>query len=376
MDGKGLLLRVSATGAKSWVLRVQFNGERQDIGLGSIDDLTLAEAREKCAHLRKIARAGGDARAERDRHKEKKPTFKEAMEAAHAELGKGWAEKTAEQFKASLEAHALPHLGSRRVADIESDHIIATLAPIWTEKPQIARKVRHRIIQTLAFAKARKWRTAPVPLAKEISNGLAKQPESKGFRHMPYKELPEFVSLELAKDESPARLALLFTILTAARSGEVRKATWEEIENEDGLWQRPAEHMKAGKAHTVTLSGAALAILNRARALYGDAGLIFPNSKGKPLSDAALGKMLALAGRGETVHGFRKTFRNWAAERMPTIPFAVAEMALAHSVGTQVEKAYLTTDLLEWRRTLMDAWGGYAAPSLSPSGDNVVALHG
>ena len=360
IDGKGLLLRVQNENAKSWVLRVQYDGVRRDIGLGSLDILTLAEAREKAASLRKVALTGGDPIAERDKHKVKIPTFAEAVNLAHEELGKGWAEKTAEQFKASLETHANPILGKKRVDQIDTDHIIAALAPIWTEKPQIARKVRHRVMQVLSFSKAHRWRSEPVPLAKEITGGLAKQPESKGFRAMPYKELPPWMEAELAKDDAPARLALLFTIVTAARSGEARKARWDEIDLEDRLWHRPAEHMKAGRAHTVTLSDVAIEILERAADAFGDDGLIFPNSKGKMLSDASLGKLLAMSGRSETVHGFRSTFRDWAAEQMPQIPYAVAEMALAHSVGDKTERAYLRSDLRDLRRDLMDAWGAYS----------------
>lgn len=375
-DGHGLYLRVKPSGARSWVLRVQFNGRRRDIGLGSDADLTLAEARDKAAHLRKLARQGRDAIAERDRGKVIVPTFAETVEKAHAELGKGWGDKTAEQFKSSLETHAVPVIGKRRVDEIELAHVIAVLAPIWTEKPQIARKVRHRLMKTLAFAKAHGWRTTPPPEAREISDGLAKQPKSKGFRAVPYSELPELVAAELAKGDTPARLALLFTILTAARSGEVRKARWEQIDREQRLWKRPPEIMKAGEAHTVTLNDAALAILDRAGEAYGTEGLIFPSARGTILSDAALGKMLRDAGRSETTHGMRSSFRDWAAERKTDVPAMVAEMALAHSVGTKTEQAYLRSDLVELRQALMDGWGAFVAPSLLPDRDNVVPLRG
>jgi integrase len=375
-DGKGLYLRVKPTGARSWVLRVQHRGRRQDIGLGSSDHLTLAEAREKAAYLRKLALQGKDAIAERDKGLTEIPTFSQVVDRAYAELGKGWAEKTAEQFKASLEAHAVPVIGKRRVDEIELSHIIAVLAPIWTAKPQIARKVRHRLLQTLAFAKSHGWRSAPAPEPKEISNGLAKQPKSKGFRAVPFAEVPSFMAGELAKNATPARLALLFTILTAARSGEVRKARWEQIDQDGRAWHRPAEIMKSGEAHTVTLNDAALAILERASESGSIDGLIFPSARGTPLSDAALGNMLRAAGRAETVHGFRSSFRDWAAEKMLTVPAMVAEMALAHSVGTKVEQAYLRSDLRDLRFKLMDAWGRYVAPALSAAGAKVVALHG
>lgn len=376
IDGKGLLLRVKNDNAKSWVLRVQYDGRRRDIGLGSTDILTLAEAREKSAALRKVALTGGDPIAERDKNKTKVPTFAEAMQRTHDELGKGWGDKTGAQFLSSLTTHALPTLGRHKVDIIETEHVTAALAKIWTEKPQIARKVRHRINQVLAFSKSRGWRTSPVPLAKEITDGLAKQPESKGFRAMAYKELPAYIAGELAKADSPARLALLFTIFTAARSGEVRLAEWRQIDREDREWKRPGEIMKNGKPHTVTLNDAALAILDRAAAMFGTDGVIFPSLRGKVLTNAALGKMLRDSGRTETVHGFRSTFRDWAAERMPNVPYAVAEMALAHTVGDATERAYLRTDLRAHRRALMDAWSAYAGPALSSGADNVVALHG
>ena len=375
-DGGGLYLRVKPSGARSYVLRVQYDGRRRDIGLGSDIDLTLSEARDKAAHLRKMARQGKDPIAERDKDKLQIPDFEEAAKRTLNELGKGWAEKTGVQFLSSLEKHAFPILGRHRVDRIGSEHVTATLAKIWTEKPQIARKVRHRIIQVLSFSKARGWRTSPVPIPKEISDGLAKQPTSEGFRSMPYKELPEYMALEIAKQDSPARLALLFTILTAARSGEVRKATWEQIDLEDLEWKRPGSIMKNGKAHTVTLNNAALSVLERAANFSGRRGLIFPSMRGKVLTDASLGKMLRDSGRTETVHGFRSTFRDWAAEKMPMIPFSVPEMALAHTVGNSTEKAYLRSDMRDLRRTLMDAWSSYAVPPLSFGDDNVVAING
>lgn len=364
VDGKGLLLRVKPSGAKSWILRVQHQKRRQDIGLGSIDDLTLAEAREKAAVLRKIARQGRDAIAERDKGKVVIPTFAEALVSTHDEKRKGWSDKTAAQFLSSMELHAVPVLGKRRVDAIEGEHIIAALAPIWTEKPQIARKVRHRISEVLSFAKARGWRADPVPPAKEITAGLAKQPASESFAAMPYTQVPDYFSAQLAKGDTPARLALLFTILTAARSGEVRQANWGQIDRDTAEWRRPSPVMKGGKAHTVTLSAAALAILDRAAKISGDSDLIFPSVRGKVLTNAAIGKMFRDSGRSETVHGFRSTFRDWAAERMPQIPYAVAEMALAHNVGDRVERAYLRSDLRDMRRELMDAWASFVAPTL------------
>ena len=364
-DGAGLWLVVKPSGARSWVLRVQFMGRREDIGLGSDADLTLGEAREKAAQLRKLARQGKNARVERDKHKVIIPTFAEAVDQAHAELSKGWAEKTGIAFKASLAAHAVPALGRHRVSDITTEQVIAALAKIWTEKPQQARKIRVRILQVLGFARSRGWRTAALPDRRDFNEGLAKQPKSKNFAAMPHRDVPAFFAEQIALNQSPARLALLFTILTAARSGEVRAAQWQHIDLDARTWSRPGELMKSGCDHVVTLSPHAIALLDRMAAQSGDKGLIFPSArKGVALSDMTLAKVLRAAGRSETVHGFRSSFRDWAAENMPEVPAMVAEMALAHKVGTATEQTYLRSPLLMLRFPLMDSWGRYVAPSL------------
>ncbi|MDF8334135.1 tyrosine-type recombinase/integrase [Novosphingobium cyanobacteriorum] len=399
VDGEGLMLVVAPTGARNWMLRIKVDGKRRDIGLGSVDDgaganafaagdkrlddtplmlrkrLTLAEAREKAAALRKLAKAGGDPVTERDRERVKVPTFAQAMKDAHEALKSGWSDKTAKAFLASLEEYAVPKLGGMRVDLIDGANVIAALAPIWTDKPVMARKVRSRIGQVLAFAKARGWRRDALPDARELRTGLAKQDQGKNFAAMPFAEVPAFLAGELGKDATASRFAVLFTILTAARSGEVRNATWEQIDLEARTWTRPASMMKMAKGHVVTLSDAAVALLERwnpDKALR--TGLMFAGVKGGPLSDMSLTKALRTAGRVETVHGFRSAFRDWAAERMPTIPAMVAEMALAHKVGTATEQAYLRSDLRDMRRALMEAWGRFAAPSLSGVAENVTSL--
>lgn len=398
-DGAGLHLLVKPTGAKSWILRVQVAGKRRDIGLGSVDldgagrdafgpddkrldqtplmlrkSLTLAEAREKAAALRKLAKAGLDPVAERDRERLKVPTFAEAVAAAHTGLKAGWSDRTAKAFKASLEEHAIPKLGAMRVDAIGSAEVIHALAPIWTDKPVMARKVRSRIAQVLAFAKARGWRKDALPDARELRTGLSKQARGGNFAAMPFAEVPEFFAGELGKEWTASRTAMLFAILTGARSGEVRNATWDQIDLEARTWTRPASVMKMKEGHIVTLSDAAVALLERFTPKDLRKGLIFPGVRGGALSDMSLTKALRTAGRAETVHGFRSSFRDWAAERMPTIPAMVAEMALAHRVGTATEQAYLRTDLRDMRRALMDAWGRFAAPSLSGVADNVAQL--
>ncbi|MFS0851139.1 tyrosine-type recombinase/integrase [Novosphingobium panipatense] len=368
-DGKGLMLLVKPSGARSWVLRVQHDGKRHEIGLGSIDNLSLNEARDKAAELRKIVRQGGDARAFRDKVDPVIPTFAEAVGKAHAALLSGWSDKTGDAFKRSLEEYAVPTIGKRRVDEIEAEHVVSALAPIWISKPQQARKIRVRILQVLGFAKGRGWRSSPLPDPSDITRALPKQPRGGNFAAMPYAAVPSFVSGQLQAKDSSARLALLFAILTAARSGEVRFASWNDIDLRARTWTRSAELMKSRQAHVVTLNAAAIAILERAAACYGTDSLVFPSSKPKrPLSDMALSKMLRDAGRSETVHGFRSTFRDWAAEKMTTVPPMVAELALAHSVGNATEQAYLRSDLRKLRFQLMDAWGSYVAPSIPQVG--------
>jgi integrase len=362
-------------------LRVQYEGRRRDIGLGSVDTsgrgdadalatvplllrktLTLAEAREKAATLRKMAQAGLDPVAERDRERavHRIPTFAEVVKSAHEDLGKGWTAKNAAGFLASLEMHAVPHLGRRRVDEIGAGHVRDALAEIWTEKPAMAQKIRARIGQVLDYAHTRGWRAEAAPKAKQVRKGLAQPIAGGNFAAMPYRAVPEFVTGLLAKDDTPGRLALTFTILTAARSGEVRNARWEQVDLEDGTWKRPAEIMKSRKEHTVALSEAAKSVLARALPFRGATGLIFPGTGGRTLSDMTLTKALRTAGEAKaTVHGFRSSFRDWTAEKMPTVPFAVAELALAHTVGNSTERAYLRSDLTKMRAALMEAWGAY-----------------
>lgn len=391
-DGEGLYLLVKPTGARSWVLRVQHMGKRRDIGLGSVNlspksetdsevgerigvlemsILRLEEAREKAAALRKLAKAGRDPVAERDREKIQIPTFAEAVEAAHSEFAKGWTPKHADAFKSSLEQHIVPRIGSRRVDSIDEAIVRDALASIWSEKPAMARKLRVRIGQVLGYAKTRKWRSTGLDAA-EMRRGLAKQARGGHFAAMPYKEVPAFFAAQECQPDTVGRLALLFTILTAARSGEVRAATWDQIDFDAKSWTRPASVMKMKVAHVVALSDAAIALLERAKPYSNGAGLIFPGAKGKALSDMTLTKVLRDAGETCTVHGFRSSFRDWCAEQMPTMPPMVAEMALAHSVGTATERAYLRTDLLEMRRNLMAAWAGF----LSGQSSKVIALNG
>lgn len=396
-DGDGLSLLVKPTGAKAWVLRVQVDGKSRDIGLGSVDldridrkvfgddrldhtpimlrkSLTLDEAREKARALRKLAKTGADPVLERDRQRTSVPTFAEAVTAAHEALKSGWNDKTANAFLASLKYHAIPKLGKMRVDAIGANEIVLALAPIWTDKAVTASKVRHRIGMVLAFAKTRGWRTEAPPDAREMRSGLPNQSAGGHFKAMPYAQVPGFVQGELGKELGASRAAMLFAILTASRSGAVRQATWEQIDFDSREWHCPPDIMKKQRAHDVALSNAAIALLKQYTPKELRQGLIFRGVRGGPLSDMSLTKVMRQADRSETLHGFRSSFRDWAAERMPHVPFMVAQMALSHAVGTATDRAYLRTDMLEMRRSLMEAWGQYVAPSMSGAAGNVVPL--
>ncbi len=357
-DGEGLYLLVSATGAKSWMIRVQRDGKRRDIGLGSLAALGLADARTKAADLRKHALNGRDPIEERDRDRRPTPTFKDAVKATHEALKAGWSAKTAADFLTSLETYANPVIGNLKVDTIEASHIRDLLAPIWTRVPETSRKVKVRISSVLNFAHSKGWRPTEAP-RKSVTVGLSKQAKGGNYAAMPYADVPAF-ALELReKVPSVGRDALLFQILTAARTGEVRSAKWAHINLKTGEWQRPAAMMKNRETHTVTLSPPALSLLQRRMAERKSKpdDYVFPSAKGGVISDMTLSKVMKDAGQPFTPHGFRSSFRDWAAERMHDIPDAVAEAALAHVVPDRVVRAYKRTQFLELRRKLLDAWG-------------------
>lgn len=356
-DGLGLYLLVSKTGAKSWVLRVQVHSRRRDIGLGSLAELTLAEARDKARELRKVAKSGRDPIAARDRAQFAVPTFEAATEACHRDGPPSrWSKRHADAFLASLNQHAMPRLGRLLVDSIEDGDLAAVLMPLWHDKPAAARKLRQRVRTVLDFAKLKGWRTTGAP---QLS--LGKQPRSGNFAMMPYVDVPAFVATLREKPISSGRLALLFAILTAARSGEVRNARWSHIDLEKRTWTRPAAMMKSGEVHVVTLSPAAVAVLETAKQLrtLSSADVVFPGTRGQPLTDMALLKIVKADAGPFTVHGFRAAFRTWAAEQMPTIPEAVAEVALAHGVPDAVVRAYQRANFIDLRRKLLDAWAAF-----------------
>ena len=370
-DGDGLILEVRPGGSKSWIARLQANGRRRDYGLGSAKDISLGEAREKAREYRKQLRAGSDP-LEAKRLAREIPTFRTAAKTYHAEWKRRRRNAKHEaQWLSSLEAYAFPRFGDFRVDQIGNGHVRDALADIWLTKPETARRVRQRIGKVLDYAHGAGWR--PAFAMSGVNGSLPEQPRKSGrFEAMPYARVPEFT--EAVKQRlSMGRLALEALILAAARSGEIRGARWSEVDLQAATWTVPAERMKAGKAHVVPLSPAAIDVFTRATTLRIDGSdLVFHGAKrGRPLSDMTLLKVLRDMKEPFTVHGFRSAFRDWVAEQT-NFAGEVAEAALAHAIPNKVEAAYRRTDFLEKRRKLMDAWGAYCTGSSS----NVVRLTG
>ena len=370
-DGGTLYLAVAPGGSKSWVQRITINGKRRDIGLGGWPVVTLAKARDKALDNRRVVRDGGDPLAEK--RKAKAPTFRRAAGATfEATAPRLRSEKNAKLWIAQLERHAFKKIGDMPVDKIGCEDVLRVLTPIWTSKPEAARKVRQRIRATLAWAEAHGFVDRNVA-GDAISGALPAMPAAKqNLRAMPYGEIAAALGT-IDASSSSAKLALRFTILTAARNGEVRGASWSEIDMDTAVWTIPGGRMKGGREHRVPLSDAALAVLEQARPLSGGEGLIFPSptKPGHAMSDMTLTKILRTTGLAEraTVHGFRSSFRDWCADTGK--PREIAEAALAHSVGG-VEDAYFRSDLFDRRRVLMQAWADFVAGT----GADVVRLHG
>ncbi|WP_405403623.1 tyrosine-type recombinase/integrase [Paracoccus sp. Ld10] len=369
-DGHGLYLRVDANGSRFWVQRITVRGKRCELGLGSPSLVTLAEARAKALENRKLAREGGDPlQAKRDT--QAMLSFEEAARKVHALHKPTWANaKHAAQFLATLETYTFPRLGKLKVQDVTTGDVLAVLMPIWTEKPETARRVRQRIGAVMKWAIAQGWRQDNP--AENISRALPKVSKAQEHRKaLPYDAVAGCIDTVRASGAGQVtKLALEFLVLAAARSGEVREAHWDEIDMKAKVWEIPAARMKMKRPHRVPLSPRAVALLHEAEALADGSGLVFPGTKtGRPLSDMTLSKLVKELGFNADVHGFRTSFRTWAQERT-TFPREVAEAALAHLSGDAVERAYARSDVFEKRRKMMDAWAAF----LAEKRDNVVRI--
>jgi integrase len=390
-DGGGLYLAVSESGARSWVFAWKRGGRRRVRGLGSVDTVSLVDARELAADCRKAVREGRDpASARADRAGV--PTFGECARRLIEDQEQGWRNaKHRYQWRATLLGEVVGRDGKAKktrddycanlrpkpVNEIDTADVLGALQPIWTAKTETATRVRQRIEATLNWAKAHRHRDGENPAAWRGHLAMMLPPPGKLVRvkhlaAMPYDEVPAFMA-RLRAAEGVAPRAVEFTILTAARSGEVRGATWSEIDLEGKVWTVPAERMKAGHEHRVPLSKRAMAVLREAEKMRMHAGpdaLVFPGLRdGRPLSDMSLSAVLRRLEIDVTVHGFRSSFRDWAGD-CTAFPRDLIEQALAHVIADKTEAAYRRSDALERRRQLMEAWAGHCEPKAA----NVVRM--
>ena len=361
-DGEGLYLYIGKAGRKSWVQRITIDGRRRDIGLGGYPAVSLAQARKRSAGNRTAVADGRDPVS--DKRKPKMPTLKEAAYTVHNANRPRWRnEKHAASWIQTLERHALPKIGNKRIDKIGRDDVLTVLTPIWTTRPETARRVRQRMRTVFRWAMAHGFMETN-PAGEVIDGALPPMPKVKAhLRSLPYQDVGMALETVSASQASlSAKLCFRFLILTAARSGEARAATWDEIDVQEQLWRIPSERMKAGIEHRVPLSTQALDVLTQVTELRDDSGLTFPSplKPGSPMSDMTLTKILRSTGLAEraTVHGFRSSFKNWTLEQTDT-PWAVSEAALAHTLGNSTEQAYARSDLFDRRRALMQDWADY-----------------
>lgn len=359
-DGNGLYLVVEGSGSKRWILRVVVRGRRRDMGLGSYQLVSLAEARDLALEYRKIAREGGDPIEARRQSRTTVPTFAQAARTVYEENRPSWKNpKHAQQWINTLETYAVPTIGDRQVSDVETSDILRVLSPIWLAKPETARRVRQRLSTVFDWAKAAGFRKGENPVSG-AERGLPRQ-TAKISHHkaVSYHDVPAFVASLRSKDSGfITRLALEFLILTASRTSEVLHAQWSEFDLENSLWTVPAERMKAGREHRIPLSLRCHEILQEVELLQ-DQGLVFPGrSEEKPMSNMVFTTLLRRMKVDATVHGFRSTFRDWVAEET-NFQNELAEMALAHTIKNATEAAYRRGDLLERRREMMSEWSHY-----------------
>ena len=359
-DGQGLYLDVRPTGSRGWIQRLTIRGRRTELGLGGFPLVSLKEAREKAFANRKLARDGGDPLAEK-RRAESMPTFADATRRVWNQLRPGWRSPDHAQLWIScVERFAFPRIGEMPVTDVTSADVIGILAPIWHEKAPTARKLRQRIRAIMEWAVAMDYR--PDNPCDRIGPVLGAQ--AKAVRHMralPHREVSGAIRTVRASDARPVvKLAFEFLVLTATRSGEVRGAAWKEIDRKRRVWTIPAPRTKGNREHRVPLGRRAMEVLGEARSLARGVPLVFSGVGGKPLGSTALSQLLKGLRIAAVPHGFRSSFRDWAAEETDH-PREVAEAALAHKVRNQVEAAYRRTDLFERRRRLMSDWAEYLA---------------
>ncbi len=364
-DGRGghglsLLVKTTSTGrlSKTWSQRMRVNGHSCNVGLGAFPVVTLAEARAAALENRRAVAQGRDPR---DRSGGV-PTFEQAVEKVIAIHEPTWKDgaRSAEIWRSSLRDYAMPRLGPKLVNQITTADVLAVLVPIWSEKRETAKRVRQRIGAIMKWSVAEGHREDN-PAGDAIGAALPKGGGSQKHQQaLPHAEVGEAVRKVRDSQAGPAtKLAFEFLVLTAARSGEVRGAKWDEIDLEARTWTVPAERIKADREHRVPLSPGAMEVLAEAWELADGSGLVFPSPRGKTLSDMTISKLVRELDIPAVPHGFRSSFRDWAAE-CSDAPREVCELALAHVNSDRVEAAYRRMDLFDRRRQLMEDWGTYA----------------
>ncbi len=359
-DGGGLYLVVDASGARRWSFLYQSRGKTREMGLGSVNAVPLALAREMAASARTSVAQGIDPIAARKARKADLP-FGEFAERLIDDLTPEWRnEKHAAQWRQTIKVHAAK-LADMRLDGISTEDVVSVLRPIWTKMPETASRLRGRIERVLDAARARGLRSGenPARWRGHLDQILPKRQKLSRGHHaaLPYAKAPDFM-LALRARSGISGLALQFLILTAARTGEVRFATWDEFDLKQKVWIVPANRMKAAREHRVPLTEDAAAVLKAAKVLAGSSAYVFPGHKGAPISSGSMERILDRLKIAVTVHGFRSTFSDWAAETTEH-PREIVEAALAHIVGSATERAYRRGDVLERRRRLMDDWSRY-----------------
>ena len=358
-DGHGLYLEVQPSGSRSWVQRIAVRGRRREIGLGSFPLVSLDEARDQAFANRKLARAGGDPLAAK--RAADVPTFAAAAERVWRQMRPGWRNpRYGRDWMSGLTRVAFPHIGRMPVSEVTTADVIETLRHDWHARPTTARRVLQRIGLVMEWAVAMGYRTSNPCGRVDLVLGR-QQHQTRHMPALPHGEVAAAVAaVRGARARPVVKLAFEFLVLTAGRSGEVRGARWSELDAAAGVWTIPATRMKAKREHRVPLCRRAVEVLAAARGLGAGGPLAFPTARGRPLKDMALSKLLKDLEIAAVPHGFRSSFRDWAAEETDH-PREVVEAALAHVVRNPVEAAYARSDLFERRRRLMDDWADHLA---------------
>lgn len=370
-DGGGLYLRISSAGVKSWAFRYMLDGKSREMGLGAIHVIALAEARNKAADCRKLLLQKIDPIKSRKEEENilrlaqaKTITFKQCAELYISSHKDGWRNKKhIQQWENTLKTYAYPFIENVSVQDVDVVLVMKILEPIWKAKPETASRLRGRIEAILDWANAREYRKGenPARWRGHIQNLLPARSKIRKIKHHPalnYEEINEFI-LELKKQNDLSAKALEFLILTATRTSEVTNAKWDEINLEKKVWVIPAHRIKAQREHKIPLSENALIILKEMKYIKSGEYVFSGRNPIKPMSNMAMLELLKRMKKTDiTIHGFRSTFRDWAAEQT-NFAREVAEMALAHAVGDKVEAAYRRGDLFDKRTKLMEAWEKY-----------------